>query len=166
MSDSHTPKARKRGLVVQEMPGEMLVYDTETNKAHCLNDSAAFVWASCDGVNTVSDIVREFEANSKGTVTEDFVWLAIDQLSSKGLLEAKLEPKFKGKSRRDVLKTIGLVSVAALPIIASLATPQSALAATSCNCSRSSDCPPLAGPCTTNMCDNRGQTPTFTCIAT
>lgn len=165
MSEFQTPKARKRGLVVQEMPGEMLVYDTETNKAHCLNDSAAFVWASCDGVNTVSDIVQEFEAKSKGTVTEDFVWLAIDQLSSKGLLEAKVEPKFKGKSRRDVLKTIGLVSVAALPIIASLAAPQSALAATSCNCSRSSDCPPLGGSCTTNMCDNRGQTPTFTCIA-
>ena len=165
MSELQTPKARKRGLVVQEMPGEMLVYDTETNKAHCLNDSAAFVWISCDGVNTVSDIVREFETNSKGTVTEDFVWLAIDQLSSKGLLEAKVEPKFKGKSRRDVLKTIGLVSVAALPIIASLAAPQSALAATSCNCSRSSDCPQIPGQCLTNMCANSGMTPAFTCTA-
>lgn len=163
MSELQTPKARKRGLVVQEMPGEMLVYDTETNKAHCLNDSAAFVWTSCDGVNTVSDIVREFETNSKGTVTEDFVWLAIDQLSSKGLLEAKVEPKFKGKSRRDVLKTIGLVSVAALPIIASLAAPQSALAATSCNCSKESDCSFQAASCMNLMCDNRGMTPSFTC---
>lgn len=165
MSEFQNPKARKRGLVIQEMPGEMLVYDTETNKAHCLNDSAAFVWASCDGVNTISDIVREFEANSKGTVTEDFVWLAIDQLSSKGLLEAKVEPKFKGKSRRDVLKTIGLVSVAALPIIASLAAPQSALAATSCNCSTNSNCTFQGSPpCTSTMCDNRGMNPTFTCV--
>ncbi|MEZ5424020.1 MAG: PqqD family protein [Pyrinomonadaceae bacterium] len=165
MSELQTPKARKRGLVVQEMPGEMLVYDTETNKAHCLNDSAAFVWTSCNGVNTVSDIIREFEANAKGTVTQDFVWLAIDQLSSKGLLETKIEPRFKGKSRRDVLKTIGLASVAALPIIASLAAPQSALAATSCNCSRHSDCPQLGTPCLTNMCANTGMTPAFTCTA-
>ncbi|KXK06925.1 MAG: hypothetical protein UZ17_ACD001000240 [Acidobacteria bacterium OLB17] len=165
MADLQTPKARKRGLVVQEMPGEMLVYDTEANKAHCLNDSAAFVWMSCDGVNTVGDIVREFEKSSKGTVTEDFVWLAIDQLSSKGLLETKVAPRFKGSTRREMLKKVGIASVAALPIIASLAAPQSALAATSCNCSRSSDCPQIVTNCSTNMCDNAGMTPTFTCIA-
>ena len=56
------PKARQHGLVIQEMPDEVLVYDLDTNKAHCLNRSAALVWRSCDGNNTVADIVREFEA--------------------------------------------------------------------------------------------------------
>jgi hypothetical protein len=164
MSNVQTPMARKRGLVVQEMPGEMLVYDTETNKAHCLNDSAAFVWTSCDGENSVRDIVRKFETSDRGTVTEDFVYLALDQLSGKGLLESEVEKRFNGKSRREVLKTIGLVSAAALPIIASLAAPRSALAATSCNCSRNSDCPPVN--CPTALCDNRGATPAFTCTRT
>ena len=102
MSNVQTPMARKRGLVVQEMPGEMLVYDTETNKAHCLNDSAAFVWTSCDGENSVRDIVRKFETSDRGTVTEDFVYLALDQLSGKGLLESEVEKRFNGKSRREV----------------------------------------------------------------
>ena len=47
--------ARQNGLVVQEMPGEVLVYDLDSNKAHCLNESAATVWRSCDGNNSVAD---------------------------------------------------------------------------------------------------------------
>src|SRR5690348_5320233 len=74
------PKARHKGLVVQEMPDEVLVYDLNTNKAHCLNDSAAAIWRACDGSNSVADIVNEFQRSGKGTVTEDFVWLALDQL--------------------------------------------------------------------------------------
>lgn len=128
------PIARNTGLVVQEMPDEVLVYDMDTNKAHCLNETSAFVWRSCDGKNSVSDIVREFEANTGGRVTEDFVWLAIDQLQENGLLEAGIEQRFAGQSRRDVLKKIGLASMVALPVIASLVTPQSAMAAGSCTC--------------------------------
>jgi len=50
--------ARQNGIVVQEMPDEVLVYDLDSNKAHCLNQSAALVWKSCDGTNTVGDIVK------------------------------------------------------------------------------------------------------------
>ena len=49
MNNSQVPVARKQGLVVQEMPDEVLIYDLDTNKAHCLNQTAAFVWKSCDG---------------------------------------------------------------------------------------------------------------------
>lgn len=63
-NNAQNPVARQSGLVVQEMPEEVLVYDLETNKAHCLNQSAAFVWKSCDGKNSVMDIVREFERRS------------------------------------------------------------------------------------------------------
>ena len=43
------PVARQEGLVIQEMPDEVLVFDLKTNKAHCLNETAAFVWKACDG---------------------------------------------------------------------------------------------------------------------
>lgn len=164
MLNSQLPKARDYGLVVQESHDEVLVYDIDTNKAHCLNRSSAIVWKACDGHRTVSDIVREFELTSGDKVSEDFVWLALDQLGTKGLLNAKLETKVAGKSRREVLKTIGFASVVALPVIASLVAPPNALAATSCNCSSDSDC---ASPamCTTTMCDNAGTSATFTCIA-
>ncbi len=134
MNNSQKPVARHSGLVVQEMPGEVLVYDTDSNKAHCLNETAALVWRSCDGNNTVEDIVRSFEQNAGTKVSEDLVWLAIDQLNSNGLLADTIESKFAGQSRREVLKKIGFASVIALPVIASLVAPQSVLAFTSCTC--------------------------------
>lgn len=128
------PKARFNGLVVQEMPDEVLVYDLDTNKAHCLNSSAAMVWRSCDGTRSVADIVKEFERSGNGGVSEDFVWLALDQLQENDLLETKLAKRFSGQSRRQVLKTIGLASIVAVPVIASLVAPPNALAVVSCVC--------------------------------
>jgi hypothetical protein len=153
-NNTQNPTARKNGLVVQEMPDEVLVYDLDTNKAHCLNQSAAFVWKSCDGTKTVNDIVREFEAEGRGKVTEDFVWLAIDQLNENNLLAGELTPRFAGQSRRQVLKTIGLASMVALPVIASLVAPQKALGAQSCTCSTTA-CPATGCPspnCTNGLC--------------
>ena len=43
------PKARKENLVVQESNGEVLIYDLDTNKAFCLNETSALVWQACDG---------------------------------------------------------------------------------------------------------------------
>lgn len=142
MNNPQIPMARQTGLVVQEMPDEVLVYDLDSNKAHCLNQSAAYVWKSCDGNNSVADIVRQFESSGGGSITEDFVWLAIDQLSENGLLEKEVSPRFAGQSRRQVLKTIGLASVVALPIIASLVAPRNAFANVSCGCptGSSNDC--------------------------
>lgn len=148
------PVARHTGLVIQEVSDEVLVYDLDTNKAHCLNRSAAFVWKCCDGSRFVSDIVHEFELNSSGKVTEDFIWLAIDQLNENGLLENAVSQRFQGRSRRQVLKTIGMASAVALPIIASLAAPPTALGVDSCVCASSSQCfmPGCMGP----ICNNLG----------
>lgn len=153
MNNSQRPIARKNGLVVQEVPDEVLVYDLDSNKAHCLNRSAAIVWKSCDGNNTVSEIARLVEAQAGGKVTEDFVWLAIDQLSENNLLEKQISVDFAGRSRREALKKIGLASMIAVPVIASLVAPQSAMAAVSCSCAAPGDCgnPPNAlCPSTTN----------------
>ena len=146
MNNPNNPMARQNGIVVQEMPDEVLVYDLDSNKAHCLNQSAALVWKSCDGTNTVGDIVKQFD----GKVTEDFVWLAIDQLNENGLLQNEVAPRFQGQSRRQVLKTIGLASMVALPVIASLVAPSNALGATSCTCTVNSSCAGRACPSTTN----------------
>jgi len=145
MNNSQFPSARKTGLVVQEMPDEVLVYDLDSNRAHCLNKSAALVWRSCDGTRTASEIAHLFESESGQKVTEDFVWLAIDQLSENALLESAIKPSFGGQSRRQVIKKIGLASMVAIPVIASLVAPPSALAAASCLCSPGSPviCTPL-----------------------
>ncbi len=139
MNNSQKPTARKDGLVIQEMPDEILVFDLETNKAHCLNETAAFVWKACDGKNSVADITKLFGNQSGTPVQEDLVWLAIDQLNENNLLEAELKADFNGQSRREVIKKIGLAAVIALPIISSLVAPTAALAVT-CSGTQGSTC--------------------------
>ena len=159
MNNPQNPVARKTGLVIQEVPDEVLVYDTETNKAHCLNRTAAMVWRSCDGTRSVSDIAAHLGSVSGEAVTDDLVWLAIDQLNSNDLLEKNIRADFNGLSRRDVIKRIGLTSMVALPVIASLVAPPTALAAASCNCNDDDDCVllPENQGCPVQTCNGLGQ---------
>ena len=136
------PRARKSGLVVQEVPDEVLVYDLETNKAHCLNKTAAMVWNSCDGNTSISEISNILSRQTKSEVSEDLVWLAIDQLNETNLLENEVRSKLAGLSRREAIRRIGLASVVVLPVIASLVAPQSAMANISCTCTVFAGTPP------------------------
>lgn len=140
MNNSQKPEARQDGLVIQDMPEEILVYDLGTNKAHCLNQTAAFVWKACDGKNTVTDIASLFSNKTDGIINEDLVWLAIDQLNEKNLLKTEMVSKFQGETRRSVIKKIGLAAVIALPVVASLAAPTSVLAVVSCACASNANC--------------------------
>ena len=154
----NNPLARKTGLVIQEVPEEVLVYDLETNKAHCLNTTAAMVWKSCDGSRSVSDIAAHVGSLAGESISDDFVWLAIDQLNANDLLEKQIEADFNGLSRRDVIKRIGLSSMIALPVIASLVAPPTAMAAASCNCITDANCGTVANascPSTIN-CNGSG----------
>lgn len=47
ISNDFYPIARKTDLVIQEADDEVLIYDLSTNKASCLNKTAAFVWQNC-----------------------------------------------------------------------------------------------------------------------
>jgi len=134
MNNSQFPTARTSGLVIQEVPEEILVFDTASNDAHCLNQTAAMVWKACDGKTSVTGIAEIIGSQTGNKISDDLVWLAIDQLNEHKLLETQINSKFAGESRRSVLKKIGLASMIALPIIASLAAPRSVLAATSCTC--------------------------------
>jgi hypothetical protein len=151
MSNLTNLQARTEGLVIQEMSDEVLVYDLNTNKAHCLNQTAAFVWKKCDGKNSVSDIASLLQNEFKAPVQDDLVWLAIDQLSKDNLLETKeIASPISGMSRREVVKRIGLASVIALPIVASLIAPTTALAGTCSNCAGDpGNCGQVACPGTT-----------------
>jgi len=146
MNKPQYPTARKNGLVIQEVPNEVLVYDTETDRAHCLNNTAAAVWRSCDGEKSVAEIASLVGLQLGSRVSDDLVWLAIDQLSENSLLDGNIETKFAGQSRREVLKKIGFASIVAVPIIASLVAPKSVLASASCGCVNSGDCVSPCGP--------------------
>lgn len=171
MQNLQKPVARHEGLVVQEMPEEVLVYDLNTNKAHCLNKSAAAVWKNCDGTNSISDIAAILKNEFKTPVTEDFVWLAIDQLSKDELLEQKLNAPANGLTRREAMRRVALASLVALPVVASLTAPSAAQAASvcqnagaACTCSVSNG-GPAAASCSSLGGTTTGCTGACDCVA-
>jgi len=135
MKKNITPKSRKENLVVQELEGEVLIYDLEKNKALCLNQTSALVWQSCDGSRTIAEIGDVVGKQLNSQVGEDLVWLALDQLSRENLIDNKSEIKtrFAGMSRREAVRKVGLASLVALPVIASLTAPVAAQTASACN---------------------------------
>ena len=47
--DARTRAARSDGLIVERLPGELLVYDESRDEAHCLHAEAAVVFDLMDG---------------------------------------------------------------------------------------------------------------------
>lgn len=136
------PVARTGEIVTLDVDNETLVYDLRQNQAHCLNETAAFVWKSCDGRNTVADISHLLQTKFNDTVTNDFVWLALDQLQERGLLADGFAVQKQGTSRREMLKRVGMATVVAAPIIASVVAPDAAYANVSCACINPAACVP------------------------
>ena len=143
---------RKENIVVQDIDGEILIYDLIENKAFCLNRTSALVWQACDGKRTVAEITELLGKQLNSEVKEDIVWLALDQLNKESLIqkEYRLNEKFSGLSRREVIRKIGLTSVIALPIITSLVAPLAIHA--------NSACIPVNNACT---CPGAGTVGTF-----
>ncbi|MBS1790768.1 MAG: PqqD family peptide modification chaperone [Acidobacteria bacterium] len=149
------PKAHQEVLVSNPGGDETVVYDMKTNKAHCLNATAAFVWQRCDGTQSVREIADQFARQQQTAVDESVVWLALKQLDKAKLLEERVpETLLVNVSRRAILRKLGLAAAIALPVVASLAVPE-AVSAGSCRpknaaCSSGSQC--CSGICNGSHC--------------
>ena len=149
--DQLIPEARREGLVVQEMSEEVLVYDRERNKAHCLNRTAALVWSHCDGNKSVAEMAHAIAEETDAPVDEDLIWLGVEQLSKTHLLrERAVMPEHKtGLSRREVMRRIGLTAAVALPVVTSIVAPTAAQAA---NCFASGQACTTSAQCCSGIC--------------
>ncbi len=151
------PRARTEGLVIQELPDEVLVYDRDRDKAHCLNQTAALVWRYCDGKTSVTNMARRLERDLKTErVDEKVVWYALGQLSKDHLLEEDLVSPalLTGMSRREMVRVLGVAAVVAIPLVTSIVAPTPAQAATCLNsgsaCTGSAQC--CSGICNAGIC--------------
>jgi hypothetical protein len=126
-----TPRARKDGLVVRELSGELLVYDRDRNKAHCLNETAALIWKHCDGRTTITGIRDLLQDRATEPVDERVIWYALDQFTTDHLLEERVKrpPEIGRLSRRQLIKRIGFA--ASIPLVVSVLAP-TVFAAASC----------------------------------
>jgi hypothetical protein len=115
------PLARQIGLIIEEIPGEILVYDSERDSALCLNRTVALVWKHCDGKTTHASMAKLIEQELQVTGGDEIVSLALDRLEKAHLLTAPPKTKFSGITRRELVRRLG-VSAAALPVIAMIQT--------------------------------------------
>jgi hypothetical protein len=123
------PIARKTSLIIKELPNETLVYDLETDQAHCLNETAARVWKSCDGRQTVTQLRESMEKETNSPVPEEMTWLALEQLENFKLLETPVNQPthLSGMSRRQMIRLVGTAAIA-VPVITSIVAPRPAQA--------------------------------------
>ncbi|HVG33093.1 MAG TPA: PqqD family protein [Pyrinomonadaceae bacterium] len=140
--DQPLPRARRAQLIVKELPNETLVYDEESHEAHCLNQTAAFVWRHCDGHTSIAKMGRLLEKQAKTKVPEQLVWSALEQLEKSHLLEGPAPRPMltEGMSRRELIRRLGIGTALALPVVVSIVAPTAAEAA-------STTCAPVGGPC-------------------
>lgn len=125
------PTARREGIVTKEVEGELLIYDRETDRAHCLDATAAAIWTRCDGHTSVTEITRAVSKSMRMRVDQRLVHFALNQFNTHRLLvgyEASGPPA--SLTRRAIVRKLG-VGIALIPIITSINVP-SAFAAISC----------------------------------
>jgi hypothetical protein len=126
------PRMRQERLIIDELPDEVLVYDLERHKAHCLNQAAALVWKHCDGRTAPRVIARRLESELDQFFSEDLVWLALRQLNKIHLLEEPvgLPAQLVGMSRREMVRAMGIAAAVSLPLITSIISPTAIQAST------------------------------------
>lgn len=127
------PHARRSGLIVKEADGEVLIYDLERNKAHCMNDTAARVWQYCDGETTLADACNSLSRELNAPCDEKLVLYALKQFAKDNLLEENIElPTFitSGMNRRQMVRALGLGAIIAVPLVTTILAPTPAQAAT------------------------------------
>lgn len=155
------PQSRNHNLTTQEIGEELCIYDLEVNRGFCLNQTSALVWQHSNGRNSVASIASNLSGILGEPVSEQMIWLALDQLNKENLLLAESVSFLPTErvSRRKLLREAALTSAIALPIISAIAAPK-AVQAQSCipfgsfGCQTVQDCcppPPGRG----SVCDLR-----------
>jgi hypothetical protein len=150
------PKARTERLIIKELPDETLVYDLDTDQAHCLNQTSGLVWKNCDGTRTATQVADCIETELGLKMPKEFVWLALEELEKFKLLtdSVSMPNRFTGTSRRDMIRTLSVGAAVAIPLITSIIAPTPAQAA-SCTAptNRDNDCACTSSTqCTSGCC--------------
>jgi hypothetical protein len=104
------PRARRRGVLVDQVGDETIVFDEERKEAHSLNRMASIVWRYCDGAHAISDIA-DLLGKELGVETNDaIVEYALAKLASVHLLESDVAEESDQVSRREAMKRVAAVS--------------------------------------------------------
>ncbi len=158
------PAARRGGILIRALPGELLVYERGEHRAHCLNRTAAIVFESADGTRSVADIARLLAPEADPAESEPVVEEALARLREAGLLEGR--GPAGGWSRREWVRQVGAGAALLLPVVASILVPTPAEAAATCvsSCAGKPDgtgctcyfADPCTASCVSGFCSDGG----------
>lgn len=131
------PQTRRSGLLMRELPDELVVYDLEQHRAHCLNRTAGLVFRHADGSRTLAELARVLDPTEASPQAVSAATLALRQLAEAGLLESAPEALVEarpaaGLSRREVARRMGIAAAILLPAVVSIVAPTPAEAAATC----------------------------------
>jgi hypothetical protein len=116
--DEGLPAVRAAGLSVEDLGDEILLYDRESDTAHCLSASAAVVWRACEQSLAMEDLIVDRGIDRKA------VEQALSELRDLGLLDEPMLAVHRsgdGISRRQAMGR--LAAAAAGPLVISVAAP-------------------------------------------
>jgi len=124
--NARRPRARSALLLVRDLGDEVVVYDLESHRGHCLNRTAALVWRACDGRSTIGAIAAQLGRELGVRVEEGLVRYALRKLDQAHLLRAGFPAATL--TRREIARRLG--AAALLPAVVSLLAPTPSQAAT------------------------------------
>lgn len=151
------PTVRK-GLQLNRLDDELLVYDGKEDVVHLLNETTACVLdLLSDGTRTQDEIEMELARRTGAEPSENIFLLAVEELRKANLLEDfgdNPEP-LSDLTRRAMLRKMAFTGAAALliPAITSL-SPRRAYAQASGGCREKKECCTVDADCCSNKCDS------------
>jgi len=123
--------ARTDNIFIQSLPSEVILYDGNSHRAHCVNETVFKVWQNADGSKSVDELAKLMSRDLNATCSREIVLLALEDLRTANLLQDVAAPKnVELPSRRDIARklSIGGLSLSLLPFIASMVVPTPAMA--------------------------------------
>lgn len=143
MGDLKHPIAKSGNLLVEEVAGELLIYDVANNRAHCLNESAAAIWRHCDGTRSIGSLAKHLFPQLEASEAQRLVGIGVERLRRRHLVDNVVAAeKSVDLSKRHLIKKVAVLAAAAgiaTPLVSSIVAPTAAHAFT---------CMPSGFPCT------------------
>lgn len=117
------PQARINGLLSQQSGDELVLYDTQSHKAHYLGPVAARVWQSCDGHSSAEQIAQQL-VREGFKIDAGLLAMVMDRLGKRGLLQCQMPCRAHelSSSRRELARRVlaagGITALLAITVVA------------------------------------------------
>jgi hypothetical protein len=126
------PTARSENLLIEDVAGELLIYDVSNNRAHCLNESAAAIWKHCDGSQSIDKLANHLFPKLEASDARQLVGVGVERLRRRHLVEsAPAAAATVDLSKRQLLKKVAILAAAAgvvAPLVSTVVAPTAAYA--------------------------------------